>query len=73
MSMSALPSLVRCLFIAACLLPLVLAALKSGGRAKQAAAWSGIALLAALLSLVDVSAYVQARVDGVLFRAGCGG
>ncbi|CAG9170703.1 hypothetical protein LMG23992_01745 [Cupriavidus laharis] len=64
---------IRCVFIGACLLPLVLAALRAGSRAKLAAAWSGVALLAVLLSLVDLSAWVQARVDGMLFRAGCGG
>ncbi|WER48192.1 hypothetical protein CupriaWKF_25675 [Cupriavidus sp. WKF15] len=63
---------IRCLFVGACLLPLMLAALKADGRTVRAAAWSGIALLAVLLSLVDLSAYVQARVDGVLFGAACG-
>ncbi|KAF7962193.1 hypothetical protein AWV80_24620 [Cupriavidus sp. UYMU48A] len=66
-------SAIRYLFAGACLLPLMLAALNTRSRTGMAAAWSGIALLAALLSLVDVSAYVQARVDGVLFRAACGG
>jgi hypothetical protein len=64
---------IRCVFIGACLLPLVLAATRAGGRMQRAAAWSGVAVLAALLCLVDLSAWAQARVDGVLFRAGCGG
>lgn len=64
---------IRCVFIGACLLPLVLAVPGAGSRAGRAAAWSGIALLAALLCLVDLSAWMQARVDGMLFRAGCGG
>jgi len=66
-------SAIRYLFVVACLLPLMLAALQAGSRTGMVAAWSGIALLAALLGLVDVSAYVQARVDGVLFAAACGG
>lgn len=64
---------IHSVFIAACLLPLVLAVPRAGCRTKRAAAWFGIALLAALLCLVDLSTGMQARIDGRLLSAGCGG